>query len=97
MQLDFERPDLRDMYYELDHHGGYPSELVDDYRDCLQLVKAAPSVAILGVFRDVNELNPNRYSVALNSRMRVTMCVRHSQPEDIAVIQSLTPLEGGEP
>jgi hypothetical protein len=97
VQLDFERPDLREIYYEPDHHGDYPPAVVDDYRDCLQLVKACPTVAVLGVLMDVSELNPSRYSIQLKSHMRVTMSIKHSPPEDIAVIQTLTPLEGGEP
>jgi len=96
VQFHFGCPDLRELYFERDFHGGHSPEVVGAFRDCLQLVEAAPNLEVLAVFRNVSALEGGRYAVELEGDAVLTISMREGNPTDVAIIQSLDRVRGGD-
>ena len=84
MYLDFRSSQLRSLYSDPRFDGGYGPELVDDFRDCMQLLKAAPSILVFSKFREVvPDAGDHQYAMPLRGNARVVIKVIDESPVEV--------------
>jgi hypothetical protein len=95
MRPDFADSTLEELYYDRAFMADFDPEVVEDYRDCLQVIVASPNPSVLAEFRDVEPLSAGseRHAIALKGRCRLIVKF-HQAEEPSTLIEAIETSRG---
>jgi plasmid maintenance system killer protein len=96
MHPDFANHVLQELYYQPGFTAELAPEVVEDYRDCLQVIVASPNPRVLAALRDVERVSgdSSRHSISLKGHCR--LIVKFEQAEELkTIIESIETPRGG--